>query len=100
MASNFCLKFCLLFLVLFVIAILKNSCHGEEKKSEPTNKKEKSKKIGKNVMDYTEADLHKLFDQWDVSTKGLFDVDAFICLGSILSLFLFLLFYLVFGHVS
>ena len=68
MARSCCWKFTLFFLALVLIVILQDSCLGKEKKSDPKNKKEKSKKIGKNVMDYTEADLYKLLDQWDVST--------------------------------
>lgn len=55
--------------MIFLIVIPRHSCLGEEKKWDPKTKKEKSKKIGKNVMDYTEADLHKLLDQWEVSTS-------------------------------
>lgn len=69
MARDFCSKFSLLFLMIFLIVIPRHSCLGEEKKWDPKTKKEKSKKIGKNVMDYTEADLHKLLDQWEVSTS-------------------------------
>ena len=69
MAAKYCSKFNLLFLVLFLIVILQDSCDGEKKESEPKKKKEKSSKIGKNVMDYSEADMHKLLDQWDVSTS-------------------------------
>lgn len=69
MAAKYCSKFNLLFFVLFLTVILQDSCDGEKKKSEPKKKKEKSSKIGKNVMDYSEADMHKLLDQWDVSTS-------------------------------
>ena len=32
-----------------------------------STKKEKDKtKIGKNVLDYTESDVYRLLDQWDV----------------------------------
>ena len=68
MARNYCLKFRLVLLALFLIVILQDSCLGKEKKAEPKKKKEKDKKIGKNVLDYTESDLYKLLDQWDVST--------------------------------
>lgn len=61
-------KFTLIFWTLLFILLLQDSCRGKEKKGDPKNKKEKSSKIGKNVMDYTEADLHKLLDQWEVST--------------------------------
>ena len=68
MARHSC-KFAFLFLTLFLVVLLEDGCFGKEKKPDPKNKKEKSSKIGKNVMDYTEADLHKLLDQWEVSTK-------------------------------
>ena len=68
--SRFFWKFFLLFSVLFLILILRESCLSEEtKKTEPKKRKEKDKKIGKNVMDYNEGDLHKLLDQWEVSTS-------------------------------
>lgn len=70
--SCFFWKFSLLFTVLFLILILRESCLSEEtKKAEPKKRKEKDKKIGKNVMDYNEGDLHKLLDQWEVSTSLL-----------------------------
>lgn len=70
--SCFFWKFSLLFSVLFLILILRESCLSEEtKKTEPKKTKEKDKKIGKNVMDYNEGDLHKLLDQWEVSTSLL-----------------------------
>ena len=65
-------KFSLLFWTLFFIILVQDSCLGKEKKPDPKKKKEKSNKIGKNIMDYTEADMHKLLDQWDVSTSNFY----------------------------
>ena len=65
----FCSKFSFLFLVVILILILQHSCHGEEEKSEPKKRKEKDNRIGKNVVDYNEGDLFKLYDQWEVSTS-------------------------------
>ena len=48
-----------------VLALLMMSC---VLASAETNKEEKEKKkIGKNVLDYTESDIYRLADQWDVS---------------------------------
>ena len=48
-------------ILLLAIAIL---CRVEAKKKE-----KKAEKIGKDITDYTEADIHRLLDQWDVSIK-------------------------------
>ena len=48
--------FALLAMMLYALAL------GESDKEE----KEK-KKIGKNVLDYTESDIYRLAEQWDVS---------------------------------
>lgn len=61
MVRYFC-KFVFLFLILFLVVFLEDGCFGKEKKLDLKNKKEKSSKIGKNVMDYMEVDLYKLFD--------------------------------------
>jgi hypothetical protein len=37
-----------------------------------TKKKDKEKtKIGKDVLDYTESDIYRLADQWDVSQQSI-----------------------------
>lgn len=69
MARSYWSKYRLLFSVLFLLVTLEDSCLGEAKRSDPKQKKEKDKKIGKDVLDYTEADLFKLLDQWEVSTS-------------------------------
>ena len=66
------LKFSLLFWTLFVIILLQNCCFGKDKEPDPKEKKEKSSKIGKNILDYNEADLYKLLDQWEVSILTCF----------------------------
>lgn len=73
MARNY-FKFSLLFWTLFLIILLQNSCLGKDKKPDPKNKKEKSSKIGKNILDYNEADLYKLLDQWEVSINMLLNL--------------------------
>ena len=70
MARNY-FKFSLLFWTLFLIILVQNGCVGKEKKPDPKKKKEKDSKIGKNIMDYNEADLYKLLDQWEVSINML-----------------------------
>lgn len=72
MARSYWSKYRLLFSVLFLLVTLEDSCLGEAKRSDPKQKKEKDKKIGKDVLDYTEADLFKLLDQWEVSTSCRF----------------------------
>jgi len=50
------------FLVIFFLISIAFCAKSKEKK-----KNEKSKdKIGKNILDYTEADMQKLLDQWEV----------------------------------
>lgn len=71
-------KFSLLFWTLFLILLLQNSCLGKEKKPDPKKKKEKSSKIGKNILDYNEADLYKLLDQWEVSKALAANVQIYI----------------------
>lgn len=61
-------KFSALVWTLFFIILVQDSCLGKDKKPDSKKKKEKSNKIGKDIMDYTEADMHKLLDQWEVST--------------------------------
>lgn len=56
----------LLFWTLFLIILLQNGCFGKDKEPNPEKKKEKSSKIGKDILDYNEADLYKLLDQWEV----------------------------------
>lgn len=73
MARNY-FKFSLLFWTLFLIILLQNSCLGKDKKPDPKKKKEKSSKIGKNILDYNEADLYKLLDQWEVSINMLLNL--------------------------
>lgn len=73
MARNY-FKFSLLFWTLFLIILLQNSCLGKDKKPDPKNKKEKSSKIGKNILDDNEADLYKLLDQWEVSINMLLNL--------------------------
>jgi len=71
-------KFILLFWTLFLILLLQNSCLGKEKKPDPKKKKEKSSKIGKNILDYNEADLYKLLDQWEVSKALAENIQIYI----------------------
>ena len=68
MARNY-FKFSLLFWTLLLIILLQNGCLGKDKKPGPKKKKEKSSKIGKDILDYNEADLYKLLDQWEVSLE-------------------------------
>jgi hypothetical protein len=56
---------------LFLNILLQSGCLGKDKEPDPKKKKEKSSKIGKNIMDYNEADLYKLLDQWEVSKLNL-----------------------------
>lgn len=76
MARHSC-KFAFLFLTLFLVVLLEDGSLGKEKKPDPKNKKEKSSKIGKNVMDYTEADLHKLLDQWEENDEDIEEEDRY-----------------------
>lgn len=64
-------KFSVLVWTLFFFILVQDGCLGKDKKSDSKKKKEKSSKIGKDIMDYTEADMHKLLDQWEVSTHVL-----------------------------
>lgn len=51
---------------LFIISILITIAIC--KKGKDTKQDDKSKeKIGKNILDYTEADMQRLLDQWEVS---------------------------------
>lgn len=77
MARSHWSKYRLLFSVLFLLVILEDSCLGEAKKSDPKQKKEKDKKIGKDVLDYTEADLFKLLDQWEDNDEDIDEDDRF-----------------------
>lgn len=64
--------------MLFLILILRESCLSEEtEKKEPKKRKEKDKKIGKNVMDYNEGDLHKLLDQWEDNDEDIDEEDKY-----------------------
>ncbi|XP_020608414.1 LDLR chaperone boca-like [Orbicella faveolata] len=76
MARNY-FKFSLLFWTLFLIILLQNSCLGKDKKPDPKNKKEKSSKIGKNILDYNEADLYKLLDQWEENDEDIDEEDRY-----------------------
>ena len=70
MAAN-CNKLTVVYvLAAFFILLLSESCLGKEKKTDnkANRGKEKKNTIGKSVLDYTESDIHKLLDQWDVST--------------------------------
>ena len=50
---------------LVVLALLLMSCVLAS--AETTKEEKEKKKIGKNVLDYTESDIYRLADQWDVS---------------------------------
>lgn len=49
--------------VFFLFSLFYSFAQGETKKKD----KEKTK-IGKDVLDYTESDMYRLADQWDVSS--------------------------------
>ena len=56
------------FLQVAVILLLVTVLSGAEAE---TKKKQKNKvKIGKDITDYTDADVHRLLDQWDVSKRN------------------------------
>lgn len=42
-------------------------------------KEKKDKKIGKNINDYTESDIYKLADQWDVRRLNFGKAFALCC---------------------
>ncbi|XP_068710978.1 LDLR chaperone boca-like [Montipora foliosa] len=75
--GNFCSKFSFLFFVVILILILQHSCHGEKEKSEPNKRKEKDNRIGKNVVDYNEGDLFKLYDQWEDNDEDIDEEDRY-----------------------
>lgn len=57
-------QFRLLFVTAWLIlACLSITC------AEKTKNKKKAGKIGKDIRDYTDADVHRLLDQWDVREK-------------------------------
>ena len=54
----------ILFQVVIFLLLVGVLCRGETGKS----KEKKTAKIGKDITDYTDADVYRLLDQWDVST--------------------------------
>ena len=69
-----CLRVCtsrILVQVTVVLLLVTVLCRAEAE----TKKKQKNKeKIGKDITDYTDADVHRLLDQWDVSSLLIFVV--------------------------
>ena len=69
-----CLRVCtsrILVQVTIVLLLVTVLCRAEAE----TKKKQKNKeKIGKDITDYTDADVHRLLDQWDVSSLLIFVV--------------------------
>ncbi|XP_031570720.1 LDLR chaperone boca-like [Actinia tenebrosa] len=62
--KSWALRFCLVFFIVLFVLVCSSS--SEKNKNTKKDKAAKSKeKIGKNILDYTEADMERLLDQWD-----------------------------------
>ncbi|KAJ7394046.1 Chaperone for wingless signaling and trafficking of LDL receptor [Desmophyllum pertusum] len=70
-------SFSMLFWALFFIILLQDSLSWQREEARSKTKKEKSNKIGKDVMDYSEADLHKLLDQWEDNDNDIDEEDRY-----------------------
>ena len=64
MACNFTFSLIFLFVFLYSVPTLCSNSKDKEKSDEKAGEKDKWKK--KDVRDYTDADLERLFDQWEV----------------------------------
>ena len=61
--------------VLVVAVFIVCTFWGFAESSKDKEKKEKEKtKINKNILDYSESDVYRLLDQWDVSNNYFFFV--------------------------
>ena len=62
-----CRKLCLLSSATFGVVLLMLSSFLLAAEAAKKKNEKKAHKIGKDITDYTDADVHRLLDQWDVS---------------------------------